>query len=95
MNDTNLDFDSNEQLHNMLEQIGLALHAKNRIWGGESSYYWQLAETIRKAGRLATLPLAETQLLENFENDYGAGEDRSHQREERFLNLLKAQRTES
>ena len=46
-------FGSPAELADLLESIGLRLHAKNRIGGGESNYLWHLAETIRGAGRLA------------------------------------------
>lgn len=46
----------------MLEELGMRLHAKNRIGGGESGYLWLLAEAIRGAGRMARRAADRTEL---------------------------------
>ncbi len=85
------DFGSLEELAALLEAIGLRLHAKNRIAGGESGYVWHLAETIRNAGHLATRAVNETELLALFGDGYSQGSIPREAQLEHFLSLLKEQ----
>ncbi len=48
------DFGSPEELSQLLEQLGLRLHARNRIAGGESDYLWHVAEALRAIGRMTS-----------------------------------------
>lgn len=48
-----VDFQSVGELAALLDEIGLTLHAKNRIAGGESNFVWHLAEAIRSVSQLA------------------------------------------
>lgn len=94
MDKTQIDFDSHEELAEILENIGFAIHAKNRIYGGESNFLWLLAETIRKTGRLALL----SQRSNEYDGLYGAafveGSIPENLRETAFLKLLEEQETE-
>lgn len=47
-----LEFETPEDLKDVLEKIGLKLHAINRIAGEESKVLWYIAETIRATGRM-------------------------------------------
>lgn len=60
--DKEVDFQSFEELAEILEKIGLSLHAKNRIAGGEDNFVWYLAEAIRSVGQLATRAENEPEL---------------------------------
>jgi hypothetical protein len=91
---TSVDFGSPEELAELLETIGLKLHAGNRIGGGESGYLWHLAETIRKTGRLATLATNDPNLEELYGNGYEAGSIAHDDQRDHFMSLLKEQTTE-
>ncbi len=93
MDENSISFQSPAELEAILDQIGLMLHAKNRTSGGESVYYWLLAETIRKAGRLASLAETDAATFESFGGGYRSGDIPENQKEQRFLELLKNQRT--
>lgn len=43
MNSDTANFGSLQELAELLEAIGIRLHAKNRISGGESGYLWHRA----------------------------------------------------
>ncbi len=81
-------FGSPQELADLLEAIGLRLHAQNRIAGGESNYLWHLAEVIRGAGRLAARFDAED-LGALFGDGYDAGSIPSAEQQDHFLALLK------
>jgi hypothetical protein len=68
-----LTFGSPAELADMLEEIGLRLHSKNRIGGGESQFLWMLAEAIRSTGRLARLSEDRTELDELYGDGYEDG----------------------
>ena len=87
------DFRSPEELAELLETIGLKLHAKNRIGGGESGYLWHLAETIRKTGRLAALATNDPNLEELYGNGYKSGSIAEEDQLGHFMSLLKEQIT--
>ena len=91
MEERNVNFSGPAELADLLEQIGMRLHAKNRIWAGESDYYWHLAEVIRKAGRLALLASTEPELTASFGDGEEAGAIPDEQKADRFLELLKQQ----
>ena len=82
------DFETLEELAGLLEALGLRLHAKNRIAGGESVYLWHLAETIRKTGHLATRFGKEPELHELFGDGYQTGIIPDNEQRNRFLSLL-------
>ncbi len=64
-----LRFENLAELEQMLDQIGLGLHARNRVHG-ESQYLWHLAELIRAAGRLATLWPDDPRVAREFGDAY-------------------------
>ena len=88
MNSDTADFRSLEELVELLEAIGLRLHAKNRISGGESGYLWHLAEIIRDAGRMATRANEEPELLALFGDGDQAGSIPEEAQRDHFLSLL-------
>lgn len=90
MMDKSADFGSLEDLAELLEAIGLRLHAKNRI-GGESGYVWHLAETIRGAGRLAARAKREPDVHLLFGDGNDAGSFPADKQQDRFLALLRDQ----
>lgn len=83
------DFSSPRELADLLETIGLRLHAKNRIAGGESNFLWHLAETIRGAGRLAAQFDEAPQLSALFGDGYKAGSLSVSDQQEHFFRLLR------
>lgn len=85
-------FTGPEDLADLLEEIGMRLHARNRISAGESVYYWHLAEVIRKAGCLARLATTDPALEESFGSGYDTGTIPDEMKEGRFFELLKNQR---
>lgn len=90
MNEHAGNFGSPEGLAELLERIGLRLHAKNRIAGGESGYIWHLAEVIRGAGRLAARFDAEPEELHAlFGDGYEAGTVAVEAQVEHFFGLLR------
>ncbi len=78
-------------LAEILETLGLHLHAKNRIALGESGYYWHLAETLRKLGRLATFEIELPAVDEEFGPAYPPGSLAHDEQTRRFLSLLQSQ----
>lgn len=88
MNNNEVNFESVRDLANVLERLGLRLHAKNRISGGESKFLWHLAEIIRASGHLARDFEGGTELDVLFGDGWREGAiPRKDQRKE-FLNLL-------
>lgn len=79
------------ELTELLEALGQHLHAKNRIALGESGYYWHLAETLRKLGRLATLPMEFPAVDEEFGHAYQPGTLAHDEQTRRFLSLIGSQ----
>lgn len=81
-------FNDLHELAEILEALGLHLHAKNRIALGESGYYWHLAETLRKLGRMTTLG----QDVPALEEKFGSADTQSglahNESTRRFLALL-------
>ncbi|MEE4189534.1 MAG: hypothetical protein V2I76_13965 [Roseobacter sp.] len=73
MAEKDLTFGSPTELADMLEEIGLRLHSKNRIGGGESQFLWMLAEAIRGTGRLARLSEDRNELDELYGDGYRDG----------------------
>ncbi|MBK8439170.1 MAG: hypothetical protein IPL38_06540 [Rhodobacter sp.] len=45
------DFGSAEDFGALMEGLSGHLHARNRIWMGESGYVWQVAQLLRAIGR--------------------------------------------
>lgn len=88
MNEHAADFGSPEELAHLLERIGLRLHAKNRIAGGESGYLWHLAQTIRSCGRLAA-SASEPIFLETFGDGYQTGSVPFAEQSDHFIKLVK------
>lgn len=89
MTEENGAFGSPKELAELLERIGLRLHAKNRVAGGESNYLWHLAEAIRGMGRLAARFDAEDEeLFEQYGDGYQAGTIPAAERQDRFFALL-------
>jgi hypothetical protein len=90
-----LTFGSPEELAAMLEEIGLRLHSKNRMGGGESGFLWLLAETIRKTGRLALRTGDRSELDALYGDGYKAGTIPDEDQMEHFMALLKEQPTDT
>ena len=79
------------ELAELLETLGLKLHAKNRIALGESGYYWHFAETLRKLGRLVNLPMELPAVDDEFGDAYST-ESLAHDEQTRlFLSLLQSE----
>jgi hypothetical protein len=87
----NNDFQTLEKLQGVLEEIGMGLHAKNRIVGGESLFLWHLAEALRATGRLASAANNEPKLEASFGNGYQTGNVPSEVQLDHFLALLKVE----
>ncbi len=88
------EFSDLADLSRLLEAIGTRLHAKNRIGGGESNFLWFLAETIRKAGRLADMETRNPETLKSFGDGSQTGSVQYEQLEDLFFQLLRAQKTD-
>ena len=90
-----LTFGSPEELAAMLEEIGLRLHSKNRMGGGESEFLWLLAETIRKTGRLALRTEDRSELDALYGDGYNVGTIPDEDQLEHLMALLKEQPTDT
>ena len=88
-----INFQSLDELSQILESLGRKLHAKNRIAGGECDVLWYLAETIRKAGRVSKLA-SEADHYDDILNNFEISEDGDDPDVMRFLSLLSAQATD-
>jgi hypothetical protein len=88
MNDKGHQFQTLEELNDLLDRIGLRLHSRNRIAAGESVFLWHLAETIRATGRLAltsnTVPHSEGSFGSGYERESITRSDQL----DHFLSLL-------
>ena len=93
MNKKDLTFESPGELAAMLEEIGLRLHSKNRMGGGESGYLWHLAETIRRTGRLSLLAQDRSELDAIYGDGYTNGSIPDEDQPDHFMALLIAQPT--
>jgi hypothetical protein len=87
-----IEFRNPEDLSRVLEQLGLKLHAKNRIALGESAFYWHLAETIRKLSRLAASAESEG-FAGNFDHRCRTRELTASEEEQQFIELLMSLKT--
>lgn len=94
MEKRDLTFGSLEELAAMLEEIGLRLHSKNRIAGGESRYLWLLAETIIKSGRLALVAADDDETRTLYGDGYTDGSIPRNQQLSHFMAALEKQLTE-
>ncbi|WP_324752776.1 hypothetical protein [Roseovarius sp. Pro17] len=83
------DFHTPEELQDLLERIGMRLHAKNRIAGGESVFLWHLAETLRATGRMAVAKTYDPELGGKFEDEYEPGSIPNGDRLKHFMATLK------
>ena len=88
MAEKGLTFGSPTELADMLEEIGLRLHSKNRISGGESQFLWMLAEAIRGTGQLARLSEDRTELDELYGDGYNDGTLSGSEQVDHFNTLL-------
>lgn len=79
------------ELAELLEALGQHFHTENRLALGESGYYCQLAETLQKLGRLATLPVEFPAVDEEFRNAYPPGTLAHEEQTRRFLSLVGSQ----
>ena len=93
MAERNLEFSSSEEFAEILEKLGLLLHARNRTAAGESVFLWHLAETVRKAGRLANTWHSE-EVRARFGDAYSPGDLSEGAQEEMFFRLLRSQETD-
>lgn len=89
----NNDFQTLEELQGLMEQIGIGLHAKNRIAGGDSPFLWYLAEALRATGRLGLAETNEPDLEANFGTGYQSGNIPRPDKLDHFLALLKNEMT--
>lgn len=89
MADKDVDFQSFEELAAILEKIGLSVHAKNRIAGGEDNFVWYLAEAVRSVGQLAARAENEPQLHGLYGDAYQAGELAHNVQLDHFFGLLR------
>ena len=89
MGDDKSEFQTPDELQDLLERIGLRLHAKNRIAGGESEFYWYLAEALRATGRLTLAGIKNPQLSAEFGDGYEPGSIPKGDRLDHFLVMLK------
>lgn len=91
MTDQTGEFRTREELGDLLENIGLRLHAKNRTAAGESVFLWHLAEALRATGRLALNAISDPELEGQFGNAYQTGSIPTGDELDHFLKLLKEQ----
>lgn len=89
----NAAYRSLHELAETLETLSKHLHSKNCIELGESGYYWHLAETLRKLGRLTTLPLDLPVIDEKFGHVCPQGTLAHEEQGRRFVSLLASQST--
>ena len=93
MENRNLNFSSPQELAEILETLGMLLHARNRTAGGESMFSWRLAETVRKAGRLASAWDSEL-MRAQFGDASSLSPLWESEQEESFFRLLRGQETD-
>lgn len=79
------------ELAEILEALGQHLQSKNRIELDESGFYSHLAETLRKIGRLTTLPMDFPAVDEEFGNAYLPGTLAHDEQARHFLSLVRSQ----
>ncbi len=94
MEKRDLTFGSLEELAAMLEEIGLRLHSKNRIAGGESKYLWLLAETIIKSGRLSLVAANSDETRVLYGDGYSDGSIPKNEQLSHFMAALEKQSTD-
>ena len=94
MEKRDLTFGSLEELAAMLEEIGLRLHSKNRIAGGESTYLWLLAETIIKSGRLALVAANGDETRALYGDGYSDGSIPKNEQLSHFMAAFEKQSTD-
>jgi hypothetical protein len=87
MKEKDLTFGSPAELADMLEEIGMRLHSRNRM-GGESGYLWTLAEAIRGTGRLARLSEDRAELDGLYGDGYNTGTLSRSEQIDHFNTLL-------
>ena len=90
--DYKVEFASLDDLAELLERVGMRLHAKNRIAAGESGYLWHLAEVIRATGALARMEQDDPTLRDDFGDGYRSAALSDEEQLARILNLIKDQR---
>jgi len=83
-------FRTQHELAEILEALGQHLHAKTRLELSESGYYWHLAETIVKLGRLTKLSLEFPAVDEEFGHVFPPGTLAHEEQGRRFLSLIGA-----
>lgn len=88
MKSDEINFESVRDLADVLERLGLKLHAKNRISGGESKFLWHLAEIIRASGHLARDFERDTELDVLFGDGWCEGTVPREDQRKKFLSLL-------
>lgn len=86
MTETKLDFQSPQELEQLLNITSRRLHYINRV-SGESNYMWHLAEVIDAVARLAPL-IDDPETSAAFGNGYTAGTLDKSQQTDRILALL-------
>jgi len=83
------EFQSLEDLRDMLDIIGRRLHAKNRIAGGENDFLWMMAEVIRATGRLSAVAYNDPFKAEPIEACHEGTSPNNDLVLDRFLALLR------
>ncbi len=64
------DFQSGEDFAAVMAGLAARLHAKNRIWLGESGYAWHLARLIAAVGEDFREALADPEIAKEFGDAY-------------------------
>jgi hypothetical protein len=86
-------FETLEELSELLEGVGLRIHMFNRISYDDSEYVWQLAETLRKTALLAQLLNKFPRPDDILSSCYNADNVEEDDIEQKFLELLRNQKT--
>ena len=64
------DFQSGEEFAAVMAGLAAKLHAKNRIWLGESGYAWHVARLIAALGEDFREALADPEVAQDFGEAY-------------------------
>ncbi|MFT7596824.1 MAG: hypothetical protein ACI8R4_004166 [Paracoccaceae bacterium] len=87
MTQPKLDFNSPQELGQLLDITSRRLHFINRV-SGESNYMWHLAEVIDAVGKLAAL-IEDKETSAAFGDGYSPGRLDRDERTDRILALLR------
>lgn len=83
-----LSLEGPQDVRRLLEEIGLRLHAANRIAMGEQRFVWWVAETMRQLGQVFEEQIDDPETRRDFGDGYTRGRLSEAEQRERMAALL-------